>query len=219
MNDKSILILGLIAVMLAINSQALAQDLDTKTIGKLKIVFTRVIPSDTRLEIELEVVNLSNESFFLLIQPRTHKGDTKGLYISQTNDSTLELSSQFHRPSKYFIPVYATGVKLKELLPGSTFLIRESLDFPLHPTLPPFGESASIAEKAIRLENLTTISFQIGVLPFDKGIEGLMVPTKSKPFFDGYLHGSEIIEEGKFKGQEVSKIQSVISATGAVSRK
>lgn len=168
--------------------------------------------------VEVEIVNKSEDSLFLLTNPRTSSGKYMA-YVSSSDkeNSTLNLSVQFFKGPKYFLYVNATRVKLTELKPNTSYSEKYYLPLPLRRTLPPYGDKPSESAKLIDTSKIKNIQFSIGVLPSDKGIQDLLIPKKSNPFFDGYFTGGETIEKGIFKGKKLLDIQAIFNSSYKVS--
>jgi hypothetical protein len=209
--------IGLLFVFAASNAQEVSmqeiakesyvkgEDLDVKILGVSK--------STSFWVVDVEIVNKSESSFFILADPRTASGKYIAYVSSSENDSTLDLTVRFFKGPDYFLYVNATRAKLAELKQHTNRFEKYILPIPLHRTLPPYGDKPSESAKIINLGEVKNIRFSIGVLPDDDGIRELLVPQKSNPFFDGYFTGGETIENGALKGKNLLGVQTIFSST------
>jgi hypothetical protein len=166
-----------------------------------------------RWEIELEIQNDSKLPLFFATEPMRSNGEN-GPYIGLGEaDKTLEVGIRFFDRPNYFLSRDETNVKLKKLEPKTSQIEKYVLPLPLRETLPPYKERVTETPRLIDVNKIETLKLSVAVVPDDEGIRDLLAPKASKPFFDGYLDGGEIIEKGLFKGKMLLETQSILSTT------
>lgn len=172
-----------------------------------------------RWEIEFEIRNDSKSPLFFAAEPMRSKEEL-GPYIAIGEaDRTLEIAIRFFDRPNYFLSKDEANVKLKKLDPNSNQIEKYVLPLPLRETIPPYKERVIDTVKPIDANKIETVKIYVAVVPDDEGIRDLLVPKASKPYFDGYLDGGEIIETGRFKGKMLLETQSILSAAYKVDDK
>lgn len=171
-----------------------------------------------RWEIEFEIQNDSKLPLFFATEPMRSNGEN-GPYIGLGEaDKTLEVGIRFFDRPNYFLSRDETNVKLKKLEPKTGLIEKYVLPLPLRETLPPYKERVTEIPRLIDANKIETLKLSVAVVPDDEGIRDLLAPKASKPYFDGYFDGGEIIEKGLFKGKMLLETQSLLSSTYKVNQ-
>lgn len=181
----------------------------------MSVEVSRVVRLNDSLEIDVKIVNGGNRSIFAVVDPRTSTGKNTLLLSTDPDSKILHLSSRFYAdPKSFFIPVDAAGADLRELAPKELVQMQFTLRFPLSPTEPPYDRAPMGGE--IRLNDLTSVIFEMGFLPDGEGIRRVIGQKKSSKLVSKYFSGMENISSSPDKGRILVEFQSVVSASHVI---
>jgi len=220
---RNIFVIGMLLFMTTLRSAECRNDLvvvesETNVVKNVEVSIRSINKYSDRWEIEIETHNKSQDAVYILTDPKKASGES-GPYIDVTenNSTTLTLSTRFYEGPSYFLYVNVTSVKLLRLEPYSSHVEKNTLQFPLELTVPPYGKSLGERKRKIDYTKIKTIEIFIGILPDDEGIKEIAQrkPLKqfSNTFSEGEVNGVEIVTKGSFKSKALINAQEIISTS------
>ena len=215
--------MAIVPIILMSQSQKETKDSSPQKIDgeprKVEVFVRGLQKYSDRWEIEFEIRNDSKSPVFLATEPMRSNAEL-GPYVGiGETDKILEISVCFFDRPDYFLSRDEANVKLRKLEPDTSHIEKYVLPLPLRETIPPYQARVTDTPRPIDASKIETVKIRVGVLPDDEGIRDLLAPKASKPYFDGFLDGGEIIEKGRSKGKMLLETQSILTATSRVADK
>lgn len=172
----------------------------------IEVNLKTIVRASNSLEFQLTVVNKSDQAVFLLTNP-TRVNGSEGFYfnVNKTTHFLVEVRSHFFPPPPFHLYSNNTALKLTELMPKGTYIVKIMMSLPLKESAPPYTTDFQDIESDI----IRRIQVFIGVIQDDEGVRELLAAKKGLSIYFG---GAETLNKGEFRGKMLREVQTIITS-------
>ncbi len=151
------------------------------------------------LEIEITFKNSSSQDVLLVSPNPKGKYETTYFLIPEDKTKLLHIRRYFFSYPSYVLDVNEPCFRLNKVKAGESYRENLSLKYPM-------AQTHFFTNTKIDLRTFDSISFQIGVLPYDDFINKI---PDSRPF-GSCADGQDKIPEGIYKGKTLLEVQNIL---------